>query len=244
MRTIVILTVMAITTALLAYNFMREDTAAEQPQVTSQRGATPAVDVRGRLDELASALRRFEQTNQEQLQRAEQQQTGLKRGLADLDTRLRSVEARAGEQITHAVTSDSAEQGTDTAVPNSGAGKAESAEISEADFGHWVDETLRVGYFDRDATELATEQAGKSVAKVPGVKLEDMQCGERLCRATFAHENGELPAIQDLLGQPPFVTDGFTINEAGARVSLYFARPGESLEELRNEARNAAKLGS
>jgi hypothetical protein len=246
MRTIVILTVMAITTATLAYNFMREDTVAEQPQaVTSQTGATSGLEVEDRLDELASALRRFQQTNQEQLQRAELQQARLNRMLAELHTRLRSVETRAGEQTTHAVASDSAEQGTDTAVPNSGdAGKRESAQISEADVGHSMDETLRVGYFDRDATELAMEQAGKSVAKVPGVKVEDMQCGERFCRATFAHENGEPPAIQDLFGEPPFVTDGFTINEADGRVSLYFARPGESLEELRNEARNAAKSGS
>ena len=244
MRTIVILTVMAITTAVLAYSFVRKDTAAEQPQaVTSQTGATSAVEVQGRLDELASALRRFEQTNQEQSQREELQQAGLKRILADFDTRLRSVETRAAEQTAHAVTSDSAEPGTDTAVLNSGAGKPEPAQISEADFGHWVDETLRVGYFDRDATELATEQAGKSVAKLPGVRLEDMQCGERFCRATFAHENGELPAIQELFGEPPFVTDGFTINEAGGRVSLYFVRPGESLKELRSEARNAAGLG-
>ena len=239
MRTIVILTVMAITTAVLTYNFMREDTAAEQPQaVTSQIGATSGLEVEDRLDELASALRHYQQTNQEQLQQAELQQARLSKMLADLDTRLRSVETHAGEQ-----TSDSAEQGTDTAVPNSGAGKPESAQISEADLGHWMEETLRVGYFDRDATELAIEQAGKSVAKVPGVKLEDMQCGERLCRATFAHENGEPPAIQDLFGEPPFVTDGFTINGAEGRVSLYFARAGESLEEFRSEARNAAELG-
>jgi hypothetical protein len=244
MRTIVILTVMTIITAVLAYSFIREDTAAEHPQaVTSQTGATSGVEVEDRLDELASTLRRFQETNQEQLQQAELQQARLSKMLADLDTRLRSVETRAGEQTKHAGASDSAEQGTDTAVPNSGAGKPESAQVSEADFGHWMDETLRVGYFDRDATELAIEQAGKSVVKLPGVKLEDMQCGERFCRATFAHENGEPPAIQDLFGEPPFVTDGFTINEADGRVSLYFARPGESLEEFRSEARNAAELG-
>jgi len=243
MRTIVILTVMAATTAVLAYNFMREDTATEQPQAaTSQKGATSGVEVQDRLDELANALRRFQQTNQEQLQRTELQQAGLNRMLADLDTRLRSVETRAGEQTTHAVASDSAEQGTDTAVPDSGAGKPESTNISEADFGHWMDETLSVGNFDKDATELAIEEAGKSIAKAPGVKLEGMQCGERFCSATFAHENGEPPAIQDLFGEPPFVTDGFTINEADGRVSLYFARPGESLEELRSEAQNSAGL--
>src|SRR5918992_4405325 len=125
MRTIIILTVMAITTAVLTYNFMRKDTVAEQPQaVTSQTGATSGLEVEDRLDELASALRRFQQTNQEQLQRAELQQARLNKMLADLDTRLRSVETRAGEQTTHAGASDSAAQ--DTADPNSGAGKPES----------------------------------------------------------------------------------------------------------------------
>jgi hypothetical protein len=230
MRTIVILPVMAITTAVLTYNFVREDTAAEQPQaVTSQTGATSAVGVR--LDELASALRHYQQTNQEQLQQANLQQTRLITMLADLDTRLRSVETRAGEQATHAVVSDSVEQATDTAVPNSGAGKVES----EADLGHWMDEKLRVGNFDRDSTALAIAQVDKSIAKLPGVNLEDMQCSERLCRATFAHEKGEPPVIEALFGQPPFVTEGFAINEADGRVSVYFTRPGTSLNELRNE---------
>ncbi|MGH8628757.1 MAG: hypothetical protein ACREYC_27035, partial [Gammaproteobacteria bacterium] len=185
MRTIFILTVLAITTAVLAYSFIREDTVAEQPQaVTSQTGATSAVGVQDRLDELASALRHYQQTNQEQLQQANLQQTRLNRMLAELDSRLRSVETGAGEQTTHAVVSDSVEQATDTAVPNSGAGKPGSG----TDLGHWMDEKLRVGNSDRDSTALAIAQVDKSIAKLPGVNLEDMQCSERLCRATFAHE--------------------------------------------------------
>ena len=98
-----------------------------------------------------------------------------------------------------------------------------------------MDETLRVGNIDRDSTALAIEQAGKSIAEVPGVNLEDMQCGERFCRATFVHEKGEQPVIEALFGQPPFVTEGFAINEADGRVSVYFTRPGTSLNGLRNE---------
>src|SRR5918996_1460591 len=88
--------------------------------LTSQTGATSGLEVEDRLDELASALRHYQQTNQEQLQQAELQQARLSKMLADLDTRLRSVETRAGEQTTHAGASDSAEQGTDTADSNSG----------------------------------------------------------------------------------------------------------------------------
>jgi hypothetical protein len=70
-----------------------------------------------------------------------------------------------------------------------------------------------------------------------------MQCGESFCRATFAHENGEQPDIQGLFGEPPFVNEGFTIHEPDGRVTLYFTRPGESLEKLRSEAREAIQAG-
>ena len=86
-------------------------------------------------------------------------------------------------------------------------------------------------------------QAAKSLEKVPGVNLEDMQCGESFCRATFAHENGEQPDIRDLFGVPPFVNEGFTLKEPDGRVALYFTRPGESLEKLRSEARKAVQAG-
>lgn len=243
MQTITILTVATITTTVLAYNFMREDTAFEQPQaVTSQTGATSGLGVQDKLDELASVLQRYQQTNQEQLQQAQLEQARLNKMLADLDTRLQSVETAGDEQTPDAAVSNSVEQATDAAVSNSGAGNPESGKVSETDLAHWMDETLRVGYWDGYSTELATEQAAMSLAKVPSVNLDDMQCSERFCRATFAHENGEQPVIGDLFGEPPFVNEGFTIHEPDGRVSLYFAQPGESLEGLRSEAREAAQF--
>lgn len=238
MRTIVILTVIGTTTAALAYNFMREDSVVEQLQAKAPPTATTSdLQLQERLDELASALARHEQTSQERLQEAQSQNTRLNRTLADLDTRLRSVEAGARGQTTSTVGSDSDEQATDES--NSEGGKARSRKVTEADLGHWMDETLRVGTFDQVATQLAIEQAGKSVAEAPGVILEDMQCGERFCRATFADQNGERPAIERLFGAPPFSTEGFTINETDGRVSLYFTRPGETIEGFRREARAA-----
>jgi hypothetical protein len=62
-------------------------------------------------------------------------------------------------------------------------------------------EVLRVE-FDRASTKVAADQAAKSLAKVPGVTLEDMQCGKGFCRATFAHESGERPDIRELIGDP------------------------------------------
>lgn len=85
-------------------------------------------------------------------------------------------------------------------------------------------------------TAQATEQAVISTGKTPGINLEDMQCDQRFCRAAFTNTNGRVPDVQPLLGEPPFVTEGFTIIEPDGRVVLYFTQPGVSLAALRNEA--------
>ena len=62
-----------------------------------------------------------------------------------------------------------------------------------------------------------------------------MQCGDSFCRATFTHLGGEVPDIGVLFGEPPFVTEGFTVERPDGRVMLYFTQPGESLEQFRDE---------
>lgn len=180
----------------------------------------------------------------------------MNKTLTNLETRLRSLETADGEQTTDVVLADSIEQATDTAVvddveqavdttvPDSDAGDSGSGRMSETNLGHWMNETLSAEpYWDLEWTEQAREQTLESLAEVPDVNLEDMQCREDFCRATFADENGEKPAIQELFGEPPFLTEGFTIDEADGRVSVYFTRPGVSLGELRSEALEAAQLG-
>lgn len=258
MRTTIILTVAAITITALAYHFIRENAASERLQAsTSQNEALSSLEVQDKLDTLASSLHSYQQTNQEQLQQAQLEQSRLNKMLADLDTRLRSLETAGGASTPDAAVANSVEQAPDTTVmnsveqtpdlvlANSDAGNFESGRVAEADLGHWMDQTLHAGYWDGDSTALATEQATKSLAKVPGVILEDMQCGESFCRATFSHENGEQPDLRDLFGEPPFVTEGFTVNqdESGDRVLLYFARPGVSLGYLRSKAQETAQLG-
>ena len=65
----------------------------------------------------------------------------------------------------------------------------------------------------------------------PDIKLEDMQCRDDFCRATFADKNGEQPPIHELFGKPPFLNEGFTVEESDGRVSVYFTRPGVSLKD-------------
>jgi hypothetical protein len=65
-----------------------------------------------------------------------------------------------------------------------------------------------------------------------------MQCDEKFCRAIFTKTNGKEPDIQALYGEPPFLTEGFTLNDADGRISLYFTQPGVTLAELRGEVQN------
>ncbi len=231
MRIIPILTIVTITALALAYNFI-EDAAFEQPHaVTPLTKANSGLETQDQLDKLASVLQRYQQTDQEQAQQAQLQQTRLNKMLADLDARLRSLETISGSVI-----SNTDEQNTDEAVSSSSK-DANDLQVSEADVGKWMDETLRVGNWDQDKTKQATYEAEISLEKVPGVNLEDMQCNDLYCRATFTHEDGKQDAILDLFGTPPFENEGFTVNGPDGRVALYVARPGESLEEFRIEAK-------
>lgn len=208
----------------------------EQPHtLESQTREISSLEPEDKLDKLASVLRSYQQTNQDQLQQAQLQQVRMNKMLASLDNRLRSLETIASEQRA----GDTIEQATDEELSNS-YGSVEDLKFSGADVGKWMDETLRVGNWERDITKQVTYQAEKSLEKVPGVNLEDMQCSDRFCRATFTHEDGKQEAILDLLGEPPFVNEIFTLHEPDGRVMLYAARPGESLEELRSEAQEVA----
>ena len=237
MRTITILTitVAAILTITLAYNSMWKDAASEQA-MTSRTGTSYGLKVQDKLDELSSNLRHYQQTNEEQFKQTRLGQARLNKSLADLDARLRPLETAGVEQTTDASIPHSVEQATDMALSDNLVRDLEPVRVNELELGQWMDETLRTGNWDREATELAIEEVEKRLANLPGVNLEDMQCSsEGFCRATFTHENGKRPNIQNLFGAPPFVNAGFTIHEADGSVSLYSTESGISLEDFRSK---------
>lgn len=240
MRTLITLTVAAITVPVLVYTFMmKEEAATGHPQaVISENGASSSAEIQAALDKLAKDFEHYQLTNQVQFQRAQQEQARLSVELAALNARLGSIEAADSEPGRKVVGQNSIEQSTDIADLNDGTGKPESRKVSEADLGHWIDETFRVGSGDTHLTAQATEQAAMSLRKLSNINLDDMQCEERFCRATFTKINGKEPDIQALYGEPPFLTEGFTLYEADGRISLYFTQPGVSMTELRNEAQN------
>jgi hypothetical protein len=175
--------------------------------------------------------RRDQPANPEQ----QRQLTLMNEKIADLEARLRSMEATASE---HA--QDQPVSRPDEPEANQGTEKVKAKKLSEDDFGHWLDEALDTGDFDREATRLTMEEMETSLAQVPGINLADLQCGERFCRASFVSENGKPPNISQVIGASPFIESGFTINEPDGRVRVYFTQPGQSLSELRREARENA----
>jgi hypothetical protein len=109
-------------------------------------------------------------------------------------------------------------------------------ELSEQNFAKWLNESLTLGFIDNADTIRATDEARQNLAKIPEINLETMKCSDLICKATFSYELGARSAIQNVFGEPPFMTEGFTVDEPDGTVSLYFVKPGESIENLRKEA--------
>ena len=110
--------------------------------------------------------------------------------------------------------------------------------FSDADLGTWMEESLDSGYADQAATGLATEQLEQSLGDVTGVRLADLHCGERFCRASLQAEPGAQLDASRLFGLPPFAyaSGGFTVVDADGTTRIYYARSGQSLDALRDEA--------
>ncbi|MFW2373104.1 MAG: hypothetical protein ACN4GM_08275 [Gammaproteobacteria bacterium] len=242
MRTNIFLAVSVITITLLAYNLMGKDDFTKQTQAMIPKVAIDSdLEVQEKLDKLTGILQNYQQISQEQFRLAKIEQDQLKNMLAKLEAKLATIESGVTEQTINDAKLDSTEQDSDIALSSNDEVNPQSTTISEVDLGHWIDESLDAGHWDWNLTTQAKEQAVNSLEELPGITLENMQCGDRFCRATLAHESGKQPEIGNLIGKPPFVNDGFTINEPDGRVSIYFAGNGISLNDLRSDAQAAAQ---
>jgi len=234
---IIAVTAIVLTTAL-TYHFMPAGgspvvvtSATSEKLNVSAKNTNLTLDIENKLDKLTSDLLQYNQAYQDQLLQSQQEQARLNNILADLDIRIKSVEEKDESGATERALSneEDANDGTESANAINAANK-----YSEEKLSRWVDETFDVGYRDDNLTAQASEQASVSIASLPDVNLEEMQCSDRVCRATLTYENDGL-AVQDLFGEPPFVNEGFTINLADGRVQLYFTQPGVSLGDLQSE---------
>jgi phage-related tail protein len=104
--------------------------------------------------------------------------------------------------------------------------------VTEKELSYWVETSFIIDP-NPTVTSQAAEEAEQSLQNFPGIYLNKMQCSDRFCRASLSHVNGENIAAEDMFGQPPFLTDGFTITKQDGTVLFYFSQPGESILDLR-----------
>jgi hypothetical protein len=115
-------------------------------------------------------------------------------------------------------------------------GEASPAAASGADLGAWMTETIRGEEWDRKRTEQVEDELATALAKVPNLSLENVECGRRFCSSTFTATDGKASAVAALWGLPPLDGEGFTRTGPTGEISVYFTKPGESLDRLQQEA--------
>jgi len=226
-HTIIFITAIALVGTGAASYFLRDDALPRQADALKRSSSSTSSLITD--DTPLHDARRDQSTNPEQ-----QRVTLLSEKMADLEARLRHMEATASDQAKDPTMSQ-----PDELDMNNSAKKPKTKRLSEEDFGRWLDQALDTGDFDRDATQSAREEIDKSLAAVPGMNLADMQCGVRFCRARFASDNGKRPHMTQLIGASPLMESGFTLNESDGSVRVYFTQPGQSLRELRSEAQES-----
>lgn len=113
---------------------------------------------------------------------------------------------------------------------------SEPAPPSESDFAQWMEDSLTTAARDQAITDSVRAEANTSLQQVPEVELKELECSAQFCRATLVGEEGKPPSVRKLYGLAPFATSGFTIPGEDGRVALYFTRPGEELDSLREQA--------
>jgi hypothetical protein len=190
---------------------------SKQPEVANH-------NIELRLKKLANLIKLNQQANIQKLQEVQTDSLEIRNQLVDLQNRLEGLE---GINVMSDSEQTNPEAGTDIHGNN-------LMHVTEKELGHWVEETFVDG-FDPTATSQAMAEAEQSLENFPGVYLNDMQCSDRFCRATLSHADANKIAAEDMFGQPPFVTDGFTMIEPDGSLLFYFSQPGESIKELREE---------
>ena len=227
MKTTIVFTVLGGLIAALWYVIfnLEDPVQAAQPISIDPVAAPQSSDIaEDAFARLSQQLQAYQHSQQEQLREATREQARLSQMLQQLEVRLDQVEDLASANALGPV--DEAPK-YDPARP---------PQLSDGQVGAWMDNSLDAGLQDEETTVTMADQVINTLHKVPGVQLDDVSCGDRFCRATFSHVNGQQPELDELFGEPPFVNEGFTVIQPDGRVRLYFNQPGQSLAELRGEA--------
>ena len=193
-------------------------------------------EIKAKMEELDGAVQQLALSYQTLVEETRIMQSRLNDAVASQEERIKSAEAIRSKPNERLGESNSVAQVSALESGNHELSNGETNKVNEREMSRWMDDVLSAGYLDDTVTGLATEQVESSIAKQPGMQLVDMLCSERFCRASFAMEDGKLPDIGNLLGVPPFVNEGFSVNKPDGTVTIYFTDAGVSLSDLQIEA--------
>lgn len=164
--------------------------------------------------------------------------TRLSRKISELEARLQSMEIAERELGKVDAYSEIDQPDSKNAMK-----KSKEKKFSEAYFSYWMDEALNAGYYDEATTKKVEDQVETTLAKLKGMNLTDMQCGERFCRANLVSEPGKSISISQLVGASPLMGSAYTIVDRDGGVKIYFTQASQSMTELRSEAQSAFLAG-
>lgn len=219
MKLILTVAVITIVSAGATYFFLQGNSAVEQAVET-----TPLIRSIANVDRKSISI----SDEQHDLpQNSTQRQLELINDkIVALETRLRYLEVSVNEQAKNRAVSSS------SSSPPSNSIEKTKEEHSEINFGHQVDQSLDTGHFNYDKTIKVMEQAEKSLAKIPDITLDDVQCDERFCRATIVPEYGkQLNTSQILDLSSNFMESGTAVEKPDGSVKIYFTHADQSLTE-------------
>ena len=183
----------------------------------------PSTDSPNAMNKLQTLLA----TNQQRLDQLLADNRGLQNSVYDLTQRMDELEK-----------SGNAKSPSDKNIDKEKTvSQSHKDEITEAQFGQWLEQSIDVNYIDAGATEWARSQAVEALNHAPGVTLDDMKCGDHVCMASFTRAGTNAAQVTELFGYPPFMGDGFTVDQPDGRVLVYFSEAGYSLNELRGQAK-------
>lgn len=177
-------------------------------------------------------LKSYINSNKTQIEKIQKEQGELNASIETLNQRLKNVLDNLALSNEKSIEEQVLVENGETETYSSG----RKPFVSEKQLSHYVDAVIENEGWDENTTNKAWEQTHQILETMPGVMLDDMQCAANICRAKFARIDGQMPDIDNIWGNPPFMSEGFTIPQNDGSVILYFTGENSSVDDFREMA--------
>ena len=212
--------------------------STEHPLAMEPLPATSQEDNRiEAMQRIVEDLRRYQRDSQARFEEAMRRQVEIGASLQQLSKRVERLQTAAREnldQYRRHEPQNSGGQPNSAATPDPGGRN----NVSESTLSTWMMQILESGSHDLSLTGQVFDQARSTVQqRLKNVNIDELECEARFCRAVFSSFDGTRPQLRPIFGRPPFMTEGFTMNEGDNRIALYFMQRGTTLAEISQDLR-------